>query len=177
MFFALAHELGFEAAIVKERAKQHVGLASLNDIGPLQLVRTQWAAAACRARRHHTGIPAVSNCLSGITKPAYLLSIWAITIGLVPVSADPTGSCCQSGMAGPLPCYQPRKSILESGFQSAILTNHRFCDSSSLFAESLVVVRERLYSLSLVDCQHGHRQERTGGAPRRIDYPIAPWTF
>jgi hypothetical protein len=37
MFFALAHQLGFPAELVKERAKRHFGLASFNDITPEQL--------------------------------------------------------------------------------------------------------------------------------------------
>jgi hypothetical protein len=37
MFFALAHQLGFPADLVKERAKQHFGLASFNDITTEQL--------------------------------------------------------------------------------------------------------------------------------------------
>ena len=37
MFFALAHDLGYAADVVKERAKQHFGLASFNDITTEQL--------------------------------------------------------------------------------------------------------------------------------------------
>jgi hypothetical protein len=37
LFFALAHDLGYPAAVVKERAKQHFGLASFNDITTEQL--------------------------------------------------------------------------------------------------------------------------------------------
>jgi hypothetical protein len=36
-FFALAHELGFDAETIKERAKQRFALASFNDISPEQL--------------------------------------------------------------------------------------------------------------------------------------------
>lgn len=36
-FFALAHDLGFEASVVKERAKQHLGAASFNDLTAEQL--------------------------------------------------------------------------------------------------------------------------------------------
>jgi hypothetical protein len=36
-FFALARELGYEAEVVKERAKQRFALASFNDITPEQL--------------------------------------------------------------------------------------------------------------------------------------------
>lgn len=37
LFFALAHDLGYAAEVVKERAKQHYGLASFNDISTEQL--------------------------------------------------------------------------------------------------------------------------------------------
>lgn len=37
MFFALAHDLGYSAELVKARAKQHFGLASFNDITTEQL--------------------------------------------------------------------------------------------------------------------------------------------
>lgn len=37
LFFALAHELGYAAELVKERAKQRFGLASFNDITTEQL--------------------------------------------------------------------------------------------------------------------------------------------
>ena len=37
LFFALAHDLGYAAEMVKERAKQHLGLASFNDIATEQL--------------------------------------------------------------------------------------------------------------------------------------------
>ncbi len=37
LFFALAHELGYAADLVKERAKQHYGLTSFNDITTEQL--------------------------------------------------------------------------------------------------------------------------------------------
>lgn len=37
MFFALAHKLGYEAEFIKERAKQHFGLESFNDITSEQL--------------------------------------------------------------------------------------------------------------------------------------------
>jgi hypothetical protein len=37
MFFALAHDLGYKAEVVKDRAKQHFGLASFNDITTEQL--------------------------------------------------------------------------------------------------------------------------------------------
>lgn len=37
LFFALAHELGYEGEVVKERAKQHFDLASFNDITTQQL--------------------------------------------------------------------------------------------------------------------------------------------
>lgn len=36
-FFALAHDLGFEARVVKERAKQRFGVASFNDLTAEQL--------------------------------------------------------------------------------------------------------------------------------------------
>jgi|GEM_PF-4434874 len=37
MFFALAHQLGYPAELVKERAKSHFGLESFNDISAEQL--------------------------------------------------------------------------------------------------------------------------------------------
>lgn len=37
LFFALAHDLGYEAEPVKVRAKQHFSLASFNDITSEQL--------------------------------------------------------------------------------------------------------------------------------------------
>ena len=37
MFFALAHNLGYPAGLVKERAKQRYGLASFNDMTTEQL--------------------------------------------------------------------------------------------------------------------------------------------
>jgi hypothetical protein len=37
LFFALAHDLGYVAEVVKERAKQHFGLVSFNDISTEQL--------------------------------------------------------------------------------------------------------------------------------------------
>jgi hypothetical protein len=37
MFFALAHDLGYAAEVVKARAKEHFGLASFNDITSEQL--------------------------------------------------------------------------------------------------------------------------------------------
>jgi hypothetical protein len=37
LFFALAHDLGYPAELVKERAKQHFELASFNDITTDQL--------------------------------------------------------------------------------------------------------------------------------------------
>jgi hypothetical protein len=36
-FFALAHELGYDAEAVKKRAKQRFNLASFNDLTPEQL--------------------------------------------------------------------------------------------------------------------------------------------
>lgn len=37
LFFALAHDLGYDATTVKERAKQRFGLASFNDLTAEQL--------------------------------------------------------------------------------------------------------------------------------------------
>lgn len=37
MFFALTHDLGYAAEVVKERAKQHFELSSFNDITTEQL--------------------------------------------------------------------------------------------------------------------------------------------
>lgn len=37
LFFALAHNLGYDAEVVKDRAKQHFGLASFNDLTTAQL--------------------------------------------------------------------------------------------------------------------------------------------
>jgi hypothetical protein len=37
MFFALAHDLGYSADVIKDRAKQHVGVTSFNDITSEQL--------------------------------------------------------------------------------------------------------------------------------------------
>jgi CMP-2-keto-3-deoxyoctulosonic acid synthetase len=37
MFFALAHDLGYPAEVVEERAKQHFGLASFTEITTEQL--------------------------------------------------------------------------------------------------------------------------------------------
>lgn len=56
-FFALAHELGYEAEVVKQRAKHHFGLASFNDITTAQLSDLIARLLAVQARREQT-VPA-----------------------------------------------------------------------------------------------------------------------
>ena len=51
MFFALAHQLGFPADLVKERAKQHFDLASFNDITTEQLTELIDRLVALQERR------------------------------------------------------------------------------------------------------------------------------
>ena len=56
-FFALAHDLGYEAATVKERAKQHFGVASFNDITTAQLRELIDRLQTLQAQRAHTSAP------------------------------------------------------------------------------------------------------------------------
>jgi hypothetical protein len=51
LFFALAHELGYDADVIKERAKRHFGLASFNDITTVQLGDLIDRLLAVQARR------------------------------------------------------------------------------------------------------------------------------
>lgn len=51
MFFALAHQLGFSAELVKDRAKQHFDLASFNDITTEQLRELIDRLVALQAQR------------------------------------------------------------------------------------------------------------------------------
>lgn len=59
LFFALAHDLGYEAEAVKERAKQHFGLASFNDLTTQQLSELIDRVQAVHARR---GRASASDC-------------------------------------------------------------------------------------------------------------------
>jgi hypothetical protein len=51
LFFALAHDLGYDAPTVKQRAKQHFGLASFNDITTQQRSELIDRLLAVQARR------------------------------------------------------------------------------------------------------------------------------
>jgi hypothetical protein len=56
LFFALAHDLGYDAATVKERAEQHFGVASFNDLTTQQLSELIDRLLALQARREHTSV-------------------------------------------------------------------------------------------------------------------------
>jgi hypothetical protein len=57
LFFALAHDLGYDAALVKERAKRHFGLASFNDRTADQLSDLIDRLLAVKARRGQASAP------------------------------------------------------------------------------------------------------------------------
>lgn len=57
LFFALAHELGDAAATGKERAKQHFGVASCNDLAAQQLTELIHRLLALQGRRAHASAP------------------------------------------------------------------------------------------------------------------------
>lgn len=57
LFFALAHDLGYDAEMVKERAKQHFGLASFNDLTTQQLGELIDRLQAVQAHRGHESAP------------------------------------------------------------------------------------------------------------------------
>lgn len=57
LFFTLAHDLGYKADVVKERAKQHFGLASFNDITSAQLSELIDRLLALQTRQEHESAP------------------------------------------------------------------------------------------------------------------------
>lgn len=57
LFFALAHDLGYDAATVKQRAKQHFNLASFNDLSTDQLSELIDRLLALQARREQASAP------------------------------------------------------------------------------------------------------------------------
>lgn len=66
--FALAHNLGYEAEVVKQRAKQRFGLASFNDLTTAQLSDLIDRSLAVQARREHKSTTDDADQLCRLTK-------------------------------------------------------------------------------------------------------------